>query len=771
MNPAEAKKLAKQARKAAKGGDAMEAGRLFEAAGEYDDAVQTYLGAGATNLAAATYARAGRYGDAAPLYAQLGQYIVAGEHFERARNFKQAAEAYGQAGRPYRQARATAQAGDWNTASSIFQQLGMPRRAAEVCARAGQSIIAGQLYMRAYEDALKRFKDQPAIAASYATRGLARQSGLLYARAGKIDEAVEVLERAELFSEISEVLREAGDAKRAADYMARSGRLEEAARTLAESGDKSGAERMRAEICLQKGQVLEAISHFERAGEYARAAELHEEQKDFTNAARLFEKAGAHQRAAEAYSAMGDTLKAARAYESAQAWHEAAAEYQKSGDAAKATEMFEKAGAKFEVGKAYFDRGLFDQAIRALQAIEAGEPDFAAGKAMLGDIFREKGMHSLAIKNYQLSVGDNEVRQDNIPVYYQMAICLEKEGQYNKALNIYDQILTADYHFRDVSQRVNEVKKLMQSRPATPSAPLATSGGIGAGITGSGSSAGRFDATVYQGDQQAPTQAAQRRYVVESELGRGGMGIVYKARDTMLDRTIALKVLPPAFKTHPQALDNFMREAKSAAALNHPNIVTVYDVGEEAGDTYISMEYVEGRTIKELLVEDGRIPYKAALVIAGQICKAMQYAHENNVIHRDIKPSNIMWTDKKEVKIMDFGLAKILKDVTNQTTRVAGTPYYMSPEQTTGEGVDHRTDLYALGVTLFEMVTGELPFPEGDIAYHHVHTPPPSVKQYVPEIPDDFADVVLKLMAKNKDARYQSADEVFEALKKAVSGK
>ena len=183
------------------------------------------------------------------------------------------------------------------------------------------------------------------------------------------------------------------------------------------------------------------------------------------------------------------------------------------------------------------------------------------------------------------------------------------------------------------------------------------------------------------------------------------------------------------------------------------------------------MEYVEGRTIKELLVEDGRIPYKAALVIAGQICKAMQYAHENNVIHRDIKPSNIMWTDKKEVKIMDFGLAKILEDVTNQTTRVAGTPYYMSPEQTTGEGVDHRTDLYALGVTLFEMVTGELPFPEGDIAYHHVHTPPPSVKQYVPEIPDEFADVVLKLMAKNKDARYQSADEVFEALKKAVSGK
>lgn len=771
MNP-EAKKLVKQAQKAAKSGDAMEAGRLYEAAGAYDDAVETYMGAGATNLAAATYSRAGRFGDAAPLYAQLGQYTVAGEHYERARDFKHAADTYGQAGRPYRQARALAQGGDWSTASSIFQQLGMPRRAAEVTARAGQAILAAQLYMNAYESALQRYKDQPAIAASYATRGLARQSGLLYARAGKIDDAVSALERAELFGEISEVLREAGDAKRAADYMARSGRLEEAARTLAESGDKVGAERMRAEICLQKGQVLEAISHFERAGEHTRAAELYEEQQDFGNAAKLFEQAGAHRRAAEAYSRMGDTLKAARAFEQAEAWHEAASEYQKSGDASKATEMFEKAGAKFEVGKTYVERGLYDQAIRALQAIEPGEPDFAAGKSMLGDIFREKGMHSLAIKNYQLAVGDDEVKQSNIAEYYQMAICLEKEGQYNKALNIYDQILTADYHFRDVSQRVNEVKKLMQSRPATPSAPLATSGGIGGGVTGTGSSsAGRFDATVFEGDLQQPTQAAQRRYVVESELGRGGMGIVYKARDTMLDRIVALKVLPPAFKTHPQALDNFMREAKSAAALNHVNIVTVYDVGEEAGDTYISMEYVEGRTVKELLVDDGRIPYKAALVIAGQICKALQYAHENNVIHRDIKPSNIMWTDKKEVKIMDFGLAKILKDVTNQTTRVAGTPYYMSPEQTKGEGVDHRTDLYALGVTLFEMVTGELPFPEGDIAYHHVHTPPPSVKEYVPEIPDDFADVVLKLMAKHKVARYQSAEEVFEALKSAVGSK
>lgn len=757
------KKLMKQAKKAAKSGQFAQAAELFEQAGEVDEAVRNYLAARTPERAASLLAKRERFGDAAGIYERLGRLDRAAELFERGRDFGRAAAAYGRAGKAYRQARAMTRAQQWDNARVTYERMGLYRRAAEAAESGGSPGAAAELYRRAWHAELERHGQDPAAAQAWATRRLAKKAGLLFAKAGKVDEGVGVLEKAELFDEIADVFRQAGDPQRAADYLARSGRFQEAARTLEDSGDLAGAERMRGEVCLQKGQVLEAVTHFEKAGDLVRAAELYEQLNDTSNAGRLFEAAGAFERAAGVFERTGDPERGAAAYEKAENWLEAARLYNEAGNVQKATEMLERAGLQYEVGVSYFERGLFDQAIRALQAISPESEDFVRGKRLLGDIFREKGMLSLAIKNYQLSVGERPVSPENIETYYQMALAQEKDNSPEAALATYEKILVADYHYKDVGTRVQSVRRQIQSRRQ---ASQRTSGGFTP--SGGAGRVGAYDETMYGA---APSQAEQqsRRYEVLDELGRGGMGIVYKARDQMLDRTVALKVLPPAVRAYPQALENFMREAKSAAALNHPNIVTVYDVGEEAGETYISMEYVEGRTIKELLVSDERLPHKAALVIAGQVCKALQYAHENRVIHRDIKPSNIMWTEKKQVKLMDFGLAKILNEVTNQSTRVAGTPFYMSPEQTKGEGIDYRTDLYSLGVTLFEMLTGTLPFPEGDIAYHHVHTPAPSMREKVPELPASFDDVVLTLLQKNKEDRYQSAQEVFDALKRVAS--
>ncbi|MCH7600905.1 MAG: serine/threonine protein kinase, partial [Myxococcales bacterium] len=251
------------------------------------------------------------------------------------------------------------------------------------------------------------------------------------------------------------------------------------------------------------------------------------------------------------------------------------------------------------------------------------------------------------------------------------------------------------------------------------------------------------------------------RYQIVGELGRGGMGIVYKAKDTALDRIVAYKVLPDTLADNPQALKNFMREAKAAAKLNHPGIVTVYDTGEQDGRYYIAMEYVDGTTLKEILRRRGVISPAGILHVVVQVCEAMAYAHDNRVVHRDIKSANTMWTRDKKAKIMDFGLARVLEECRNQTTVVAGTPYYMSPEQTLGRNIDHRTDIYSLGVTIFEMATGTVPFKEGNIPYHHVHTPPPDVRDLRPELPAGLAAVVTRCMQKDPAQRYQSARDIL----------
>jgi serine/threonine-protein kinase len=255
------------------------------------------------------------------------------------------------------------------------------------------------------------------------------------------------------------------------------------------------------------------------------------------------------------------------------------------------------------------------------------------------------------------------------------------------------------------------------------------------------------------------------RYELIEEIGRGGMGVVYRARDTRLDRIVALKrLLDGLQRHHPHALQFFLREAQSAARLNHPNIVTVYDADQQDGHFFITMELLEGQPLQSVLRERGQLSPSNVLGIARQACRGLDYAHGQNVIHRDIKTANLFVTADRVVKIMDFGLAKVLEEVRGATTLVSGTPYYMSPEQVLGSDVDHRTDLYSLGITLFELTTGSVPFNSGEVAYHHRHSPAPDPRVLRPDLPESLSRLILKLLEKDPDDRYQTAAAVLEAL-------
>ncbi|GGS87213.1 putative serine/threonine-protein kinase [Planobispora rosea] len=270
------------------------------------------------------------------------------------------------------------------------------------------------------------------------------------------------------------------------------------------------------------------------------------------------------------------------------------------------------------------------------------------------------------------------------------------------------------------------------------------------------------------------------RYELDGVVGRGGMAEVYRARDIRLDRIVAIKTLRADLARDHTFQARFRREAQSAASLNHPSIVAVYDTGEDTSEgapvPYIVMEYVDGTTLRDLLRNDRRLlPERAAELVDG-ILRALDYSHRGGIVHRDIKPANIMITRNGDVKVMDFGIARAMADsaaTMTQTAQVIGTAQYLSPEQARGERVDARSDIYSTGCVLYELLTGQPPF-TGDspvaIAYQHVRENPIPPSQVDREIPAWADAIVLKAMAKDPGQRYQSAGEMRADIQRALSG-
>ncbi|MCR5598205.1 MAG: Stk1 family PASTA domain-containing Ser/Thr kinase [Lachnospiraceae bacterium] len=260
------------------------------------------------------------------------------------------------------------------------------------------------------------------------------------------------------------------------------------------------------------------------------------------------------------------------------------------------------------------------------------------------------------------------------------------------------------------------------------------------------------------------------RYEVLDKVGAGGMSDVYRAKDHKLNRFVAIKVLKQEFAENTEFRSKFRMEAQAAAGLMHPNIVNVYDVGEESGFSYIVMELVEGITLKKYIEKKARLSVKEAVSIAIQVGRGIEAAHNNHIIHRDIKPQNIIISKEGKVKVTDFGIAKAATSNTI-TSNVMGSVHYTSPEQVRGGFSDEKSDIYSLGITLFEMLTGRVPY-NGEttvaVAIQHIQEEMPSPRDYVPEIPVSVEQIVLKCTQKSPDRRYQSAPELIEDLKKSL---
>jgi len=264
------------------------------------------------------------------------------------------------------------------------------------------------------------------------------------------------------------------------------------------------------------------------------------------------------------------------------------------------------------------------------------------------------------------------------------------------------------------------------------------------------------------------------RYELEELVGTGGMSSVYRALDTLLERNVALKILHPHYGDDAEYVERFRREARAVAQLSHPNIVTVIDRGEDDGQQYIVFEYVDGDSLKHLVDHDGPLPARRAVELALQIAEALAFAHHNGLVHRDVKPQNVLVTEDGEAKVTDFGIARSL-DVEHgvtQTGTVLGTSNYLSPEQARGQTVTPATDVYSLGVVLYELLTGEVPFPGENfvaVAMKHINEPPPPLLQQRPDLPMRLVSIVECALAKDPANRFPSMDAFAAELRSCLA--
>ena len=744
------KKAVKQAKALRKQGDLLGAADLLWNHDLLDEAAKLFIEAGDFVRAAEIRHDQNRFLESAELHMQGENFEAAGSIFGQQEEWDRAAECYLKCEHKSVAAEMFEKGGNFREAARCYHETDLMRHAAAMFVKCKDWQLAANCLESVFVDEGGNANLDPKKAADMSK--LVRQAGKLFLKAGEPDKALHIFVRGGCALEAGEVSVLLGDHESAAMHFRQAGEVQRAAESLRLAGQSANAARMLGQHLRDAGENVQAAELLVEAGDHLEAGDLYRSLEQYEKAAVCYETQNAFALAAEMFQLAGDRERAGDAFERAGRFTEGAECFALVGNAPREAEMLEKAGDFLRAGESYHAQGLDDAAISALQKVPSEDEDFGRAAAILGEIFFKRGQLSLAITKLQQAVGDTELTRDSIDGYYKLASIYQEDGKLREAIEIYEKVMAFDYNYRDIEER------LKGARAQVPDAePLAAESGAAEA------------AAAVAGAARATTASAENRYQIVGELGRGGMGIVYKVQDTVLDRIVAFKVLPRALTENPQAINNFMREAQAAAKLNHPNIVTVYDTGEQQGRYYIAMEYVEGTTLKEILRRRGAISPSGVMHVLMQISEALAYAHEKKVVHRDIKPANAMWTRDKKAKLMDFGLAKVVEEARNHTTVVAGTPYYMSPEQTLGKNVDHRTDIYSLGVAVFEMATGTVPFKEGNIPYHHVHTAPPKIQDLRPDLPPALSHIVERCLQKDPANRYQSARDILAEVRASLA--
>ena len=656
--------------------------------------------------------KAKKWGELAELYASLNEHKKAAKYYKKDRNYAQAARALSKVGETAAAAKLLAKAGDFELSGRFYKETGRH-------AKAAVSYEKGGLWAGAAEE--YRLAKKPAKAFAAYTRAFTDGDAANRAAA---DGCYELLKDEKALAKLKEA---------------------------------------------QRPQLYAALAAaLSATGNYAAAADVYARNNDLINAGKSYAAAGDLKQAATCFQRAGDPAKAARAaaeyHEQRQAWKEAGEQYVQAQDLKKAGECFAKAKEfaraaecfmrfrdYFRGGRAFAQASKFHDAVVALQQMKESDPEWHRSRALLGRCFYELRdyAHCAAVLDNHLL--NQRVTADNMDYFYMLALAKEQLGELSESRDLLYKISATRRDFRDVDTRISNIVSRIsmidsEQRPLTPAETPTRA----------------LDPAA----RQVVENSIGERYIIEKELGRGGMGVVYLAKDKQLERPVALKFLGALVDHSEEYKQRFVREAQSAAKVSHPNVVSIYDISALSGKAYIAMEFVEGATLSRHLKQKGRLTAREALNITLQACSALQAVHEAGVVHRDLKPDNIILGKGGLVKIMDFGLAKSADNRITKASVVMGTPCYMSPEQAQGKEASPVSDLYSLGLILHEMLTGKVVFLEGDVMQRQINETPSPPSATATDVPPEIDALVLRCLHKDPAKRFASAKELAEAIRK-----
>ncbi|MHC4392570.1 MAG: protein kinase domain-containing protein, partial [Planctomycetota bacterium] len=649
--------LSRQAARALARGDATVAGDLYTQAQELGLALDAYRHAGNLVRAAETAATLGRRRVAAELYEQVGRAELAAEHWTLAGELAAAERCYVRANLHRKAGQMYEDAGRLGDAARIQEKmLNNPGRAALLYERMNRPLQAAELLTQKYWR--QRSSRSPRYVQTATERHeLEDRIATLYDEAGERSSLLRFLERAERYERAAEVALQLEQTDQAVKLFVKAGREDRAALVLDTAGQNLRAARLRGDQAHARRELHSAARHYETAGEIHLAAHVYEEIGDYKRAAETHEKAGDPGRAAHFYRRLGEFRKAAELYDLAGNVDQAVRCYETLGEHDRSAHLLEVAGRPFEAGQAYLKIGRLDDAVRCLQDVPSTSPSAGVAGALLGIAFFDKGEYRLARTKLEAAAaagttgkGPNATHAE---IHYHLGRIYEGSGELSRAVGSFEQVLSLRFGYRDTADRLTALKEAL-SRPGLGPADVGQGLSLEGEITRPPSGFGDLNAELSDPPTKAMLDTGSfsvesipvgpgngSRYEILEELGRGGMGVVHKCHDTLLDRMVAYKVLGQQIRDFPQALDSFVREAKSAARLNHPNIVTLYDFGETADGYYMTLEYVAGRNLRQFVRKEEPDDETLRGVLIG-ICNGLQYAHSRKVIHRDIKPSNVL---------------------------------------------------------------------------------------------------------------------------------
>ena len=387
---------------------------------------------------------------------------------------------------------------------------------------------------------------------------------------------------------------------------------------------------------------------------------------------------------------------------------------------------------------------------------QKSDAESAESNRMLGLAFQGQGQLDIAFDKFRKVPMDSSLME----VLYNLGLDFERKRQFNKAESVFKYMAEFNPKFRDLEQRLTQAREMSET--------VILGGGGG----------GRTNASTMVLGKAGVSKPMLGRYEIEKELGKGAMGVVYYGKDPKIGRVVAIKTMALAQEFEADELqdvkDRFFREAETAGRLNHPNIVSIYDAGEEHDLAYIAMEFLKGKDLMPFTKPDNLLPLPRVMSIIARVADALDYAHRQNVVHRDIKPANIMYDPETDTpKVTDFGIARITDSSKTKTGMVLGTPSYMSPEQLAGRKIEGHSDLFSLGVSLYQLACGKLPF-EGDsmaqLMYRIANEPHTDILTIRADLPPCLAAIINRSLAKQVEDRYASGTEMAEALRQCAAG-